>query len=688
MSFFIIKQFSLSHIALVLLAVIASVGIYFLLRNKSIKTKNIVAFVFSMLTVFSMAGVILYTAFFTTNPSIFELLPVQLSHICTILLIIATLSKSNKLKSITFLLTSFTATYGLVVLEQSIVGTTMLSITGALYFIPYVLLLITACILCSNTKVTVGDVFSSFSTLVVFTAFAHALNINLAYRFNIATVPNFFFTLQPRDFLMEFLHTSFIPKDFVYLLPLAVLYIALSFITFALAFATRSKTPTEQKIKEPAIKKEKKETKQTTTNDDNPETNERTDVTSYFINYDGEASLDKYREFVLSKSKELDEKVQENTEQAPVKTKKDKKKAKREKVKNKKSRASKEDKITNDKPKTNEPSDDDTHNSLSDFLKDTISIKPTKETTPYKKASGEEKLLPYQLDLQSKTDKPSESNIFKLSESTQLETIFNEDNSDTTFSGLNKKLDEKPNETNTTHKEVASDTNLLKTKDAVLDLKETPKKETTAPADIKTLETPTRNETAEKEKTPNPQTKLTEPKEEPAKEPTKKQDTPTDATNTTKTTSSITDKDSTPKDKKDSTPTTPAPSTITPATSHSVQETVIEPIALDQANDVNVSAKEKPLTHTLNEAKPSTKTNDDKESDLQSPLDDYDFMKELQEFRNMLNESDEKYKKATQDANLAKLNESLSQKKEPEKQSPNTNLDLLKSLRNKINKQD
>ncbi len=243
MDFLNLRQFSPSHIAIISFAIIFTAIFYFVFLKKQSKTKTIIAFIFGLLALFSVIGTNIYLALTLNNLTVFDYLPFLLSQASIILVLFACFIKSNKFKSIIFFIASFTAVYGLVVLDNALFQITTLSISTALYFLPYFFLLASSFMLVSNTKVKAANLFSACSLIIVFTAFAYLASLGFMYYFENAGLLNYFFTLFPRDFVMEYFF-ELLPFQFIYLAPMIVVFLLFSLITFALTHLFQSKKVT------------------------------------------------------------------------------------------------------------------------------------------------------------------------------------------------------------------------------------------------------------------------------------------------------------------------------------------------------------------------------------------------------------------------------------------------------------
>lgn len=244
MDFAVLSQFSPSHIAIILFAFIFMAIFYFVFNKKQPKLKALLTLIFGVLALLSVAGTSVYL-FLNKGVSLIYLLPLQLLHVSIILVLLACFCKSNKFKSITFFIASFAAVYGLIVLDGRVLGVSTASLETALYFLPYLFLLTASFILVSNTKVRAVNFLSAYSLLVVLTVFAYVTNLSLMKYFEEASLVNYFYTIDPRDFVMNFFSQNFLPIPFVYLMPLSAVFLMFSCFTFTLvkALSPRSIAP-------------------------------------------------------------------------------------------------------------------------------------------------------------------------------------------------------------------------------------------------------------------------------------------------------------------------------------------------------------------------------------------------------------------------------------------------------------
>lgn len=227
--------FTIAHIVSLLIAIVLNISIYFILRNKTDKTKTITLFVLSLTGI----AAIIFNLLKWDSP--LEYLPLHMCSINALLLPIAVLTKNKTLSNLLLLwcLGAFVA----LIMNNSVMETELFSLTFNFYYFPHVF----ECgipILLFALKLTKLDAKCILSTVIItmilYTGI-HFANISLNNYFvennivniygDIITV-NYMFSINPDNPLLMLFY-KIIPFNYWYMycvIPVIIVYLSLIYV--------------------------------------------------------------------------------------------------------------------------------------------------------------------------------------------------------------------------------------------------------------------------------------------------------------------------------------------------------------------------------------------------------------------------------------------------------------------------
>ena len=237
--------FTITHIASLILGVAIIIGLYFVLRNRSDKTKLIVLGILS----FSGISAIVFNLVAWNSP--LEYLPLHLCSLNALVLPIAVLSKSKKLNNL-LLLWSLGALFALVV-NTAQANFDIFSLTFAFYYFPHVLELGIPILMFALKLVkkdfkcivsTVGITLVSY-TLIHFINVAinsYCIGNNVLDQAGNVIQVNYMYSLTPANPLLQIFY-NLIPAPYWYMLlcvPIVVIFLGVVYLGDILALRKKA----------------------------------------------------------------------------------------------------------------------------------------------------------------------------------------------------------------------------------------------------------------------------------------------------------------------------------------------------------------------------------------------------------------------------------------------------------------